>query len=113
MTKDNKDNKDKLDPIQAVGKVHEMPDPDDIIQELAGLEPDAQDAILQVCAMLIDCFKEGSEKSAVIVTQDGVSFGIAMVNKGDIGAGVEMLTEATTSFKEALMAGAPPKEMWN
>lgn len=86
---------------------------EEIIQRIAGMEDDAQDALLQVCAMLMDCFEEQSDKCAVIITQDGPMYGIAMVNKSDIGAAVELLDEAASSFKEALIDGAPPKELWN
>jgi hypothetical protein len=86
---------------------------EEIIQRIAGMEDDAQDALLQVCAMLMDCFNDESDKCAVIVTQDGPLFGIAMVNKSDIGSAVELLDEAAVSFKEALVEGAPPREMWN
>ncbi len=86
---------------------------DEIIQRIAGMEDDAQDALLQVCALVMECFEESSEKCAVIITQEGPMFGIAMINKSDIGAAVELLDEAASSFKEALVDGAPPKELWN
>ena len=83
-----------------------------LMERLEALDSDDREHLLSVVALLVHCYGDPPEASAVLMLKRDEHMAISTFNADDMQA-VEMVQKAHEIMGEVLTIDAPPKDMFN